>query len=56
MSTHIDYAVTEVIPEPEQTEEGGQVDPRWREAEKLTATLRQQQRLRQRVAAEGFDD
>ena len=56
MSTHIDYAVTEVIPVAEPSEQGEQVDPRWRDQEKQAALLKQQQRLQRRVAAEGFDD
>lgn len=56
MTTHIDFAVTEVIPEAEANEEGERVDPRWSEQDKIKAALAQQQRLQARIAAEGFDD
>lgn len=56
MTTHIDFAVTEVIPEAAANEEGERVDPRWSEQDKIKAALAQQQRLQARIAAEGFDD
>lgn len=56
MTTHIDYAVTEVIPEADTSNEEQRVDPRFSEQEKITAILQQQQRLKLRTAAEGFDD
>lgn len=56
MTTHIDFAVTEVIPQPDTNSEGGSVDPRWSELEKVRAALERQQRLQTRIAAEGFDD
>lgn len=56
MTTHIDFAVTEVIPQPETNTEGERVDPRWSEPDKVRSALQRQQRLQTRIAAEGFDD
>jgi hypothetical protein len=56
MTTHIDFAVTEVIPLPETNTEGETVDPRWSEQDKVRSALQRQQRLQTRIAAEGFDD
>ncbi len=56
MTTHIDFAITEIIPQPESNAEGESVDPRWSEQDRIRSALQQQQRLQTRLAAEGFDD
>lgn len=58
MTTHIENAVTEVIAEPESTAStgGGGSDPRWSEQRKICDAIKQAERMRQRVGAEGFDD
>ena len=56
MTTHIEHAVTEVIPEPEPSESGTPRDTRWTEQEKIMATLTRHDRLKRRVQAEGMDD
>lgn len=56
MTTHIEHAVTEVIPEPDPSESGTARDTRWIEQEKIMATLARYDRLKRRVQAEGMDD
>lgn len=60
MTTHIDYAVTEVIAEPDSAgSEGGSGEPddnRWSEQQKIESTLKHCERMVRRVRAEGFDD
>lgn len=56
MTTYIDHAVTEVIPEPELSaaNEGG--DDRWRTRDRIRRALARQQYQQHRLRAEGFDD
>ncbi len=56
MTTHIEHAVTEVIPETESSETGETGDPRWVEQEKIIAVMARETRLKLRVHAEGLDD
>lgn len=56
MTTYVDQAVTEVIPEPEPSagSEGG--DDRWRTRERIRRIMARQQYQQRRLRAEGFDD
>lgn len=58
MTTRVDYAVTEVITEPDPPTEGseGGNDKRWTEQFRVEAILQRGERLRQRLSARGFDD
>jgi hypothetical protein len=56
VTTHIEHAVTEVIPEAEASESGEPGDTRWVEQEKIAAARSRSIRLERRVHAEGLDD
>jgi hypothetical protein len=56
VTTHIEHAVTEVIPETETSETGESGDTRWVEQEKMAAAMARKTRLKRRVHAEGLDD
>lgn len=56
MTTHVEHAVTEVIPQQEPAESGESGDQRWAEQDKIKATISRWNRLRFRLSAEGFDD
>lgn len=59
MTTHIDYAETEVIAhdEPRSSQgKGGGSEPQWRLANQIRRALDRHKALEYRVRAEGFDD
>lgn len=56
MTTRIDRAVTEVVPEPEAPDESGSGDPRFEELERMRQMRRRCERLEARTRAEDFDD
>ncbi len=56
MTTHIEHAVTEVIPEPELQAGTAEATPSWREQEKIITALSRHVQLDRRLRAEGFDD
>lgn len=57
MTIRAEQVVSEVIPEPEPpTPAGEQRDQCWQNREMIRAALAEQERLKLRVAAEGFDD
>ena len=56
MTIRVDQVVSEVVPEPEPSESGESGEERWVAEEKILAALARQERLKRRVAAEGFDD
>lgn len=56
MPIHIEQIVTDVVTEPEPSESGHAADPRFVEQMKFEAQLLRVERLRRRLAAEGFDD
>ena len=56
MTTYVEHAVTEVIPEPEPSEWGEPADRRWTEQEKINAATAHWERIRMRTHAEGLDD
>ena len=56
MTTSIGQIETEVIVEPESAVAGDGGDRRWAAREQLQAALERRQWLRERLAAEGFDD
>lgn len=56
MTTRIEHAVTEVIPEPEPPVSAqGALSP-WQEQEKIIAAVSRHQYQQRRLRAEGFDD
>ena len=56
MTTYIDQAVTEVIPEPEPSTGRQAGDDRWHTRERIRRTLDRQKYQQRRLRAEGFDD
>jgi len=56
MPVHIEQIVTEVVAEPEAAESGHAADSRFIEQAKIEVQLLRMERLRRRLAAEGFDD
>jgi hypothetical protein len=58
MSTYVQRAVTEVVPEPEPVAATGEKpgEGRWEKEDRLRQQLEQQRRLALRTRAEGFDD
>jgi len=56
MTTHIDQAITEVIPAPEAATEAEGGDERWHTQERILRAVTRQQRQHRRLWAEGLDD
>ena len=57
MTIRAEQVISEVIPEPEPPSPAGdQGDQRWQNQERIRAAVAEQERLKLRVAAEGFDD
>jgi len=56
MTTRVEHVVSEVVPQPEPSESEEQSDDRWTFEDRVAATMARQERLKWRVAAEGFDD
>ena len=57
MTIRAEQVISDIIPEPEPTSPGAeQQDQRWRNEERIRAVTGEQERLRLRVATEGFDD
>ncbi|MGE4559906.1 MAG: hypothetical protein AB7E77_06885 [Desulfobulbus sp.] len=57
MTIRAGQVISEVIPEPEPPSPAGeQGDQCWQNFERIRAAVAEQERLKLRVAAEGFDD
>ncbi|WP_319549557.1 hypothetical protein [Desulfogranum marinum] len=56
MTTRVERVISEVIPQQDASESGEKGDERWSDKEKIMATMAHHERLKLRVAAEGFDD
>lgn len=58
MSTWVQRAVTEVVPEPEPVAATGEKDgqQRWEKEDRLREQAERQRRVARRTRAEGFDD
>lgn len=56
MTTRVGQVISEVVPEQEAPESRERSDERWSAEERIMATMAHHERLKLRVAAEGFDD
>ena len=56
MTAYIDRIVTEVVVQSERDQSGEQKDLRWDEKQKITAVIKAQHTLSQRIQADGLDD
>lgn len=56
MTAYIERIITEVVVQPENSETGEGTDPRWLDAQKITAVMKNQQQQQDRINAEGLDD
>jgi hypothetical protein len=57
MTIRAEQVISDVIPEPEPPSPAGdQGEQRWQNQERIRAAVAEQERLKLRVAAEGFDD
>jgi hypothetical protein len=56
VTTRVEQVISEVIPEQDVPESGERRDERWSVEERIMAATARHERLRLRVAAEGFDD
>lgn len=56
MTTRVEQVISEVIPEQDAPESGEGRDERWSGEERALAAAAHHERLKLRVAAEGFDD
>ncbi len=57
MTIRTERVISDVIPEPEASSSGGErKDQRWQSEERVRTVLAEQERLKLRIAAEGFDD
>jgi hypothetical protein len=56
MTTRVERIISEVIPQQESSESGERNEERWDAEDKIKAAMAHHERLKLRVAAEGFDD
>lgn len=56
MTTRVERVISEVVPQQEASESGERNDERWSAEDKIEAAVAHHERLKLRVAAEGFDD